>query len=364
MQVYLVGGAVRDKLLNYPYHERDWVVVGAEPQELLDKGFTQVGKDFPVFLHPQTKEEYALARTERKNGRGYQGFDCYSAPSVTLEEDLQRRDLSINALAEDDQGNIIDPYNGQRDIDKKILRHVSEAFAEDPLRVLRTARFFARYYHLGFQIAEDTFTLMRQLSESGELAHLSRERIWVETEKALQEQSPEQYFLCLQQCHALQQLYPCLQPLHSDAFLCLSPNTHPSLSTLQRFGLLFSYLPSQDIAKQLHALKVPKLYSEFAQLVNQQHQAASEATSAEAILALLKNTDAYRKSERFQGFLACAACRQPVNTELLVKALQTCQAVNPQHFVEQGITGKAIAKAIDQQRLDTLQQLLDEQTYD
>lgn len=364
MQVYLVGGAVRDKLLNYPYHEHDWVVVGAEPQELLDKGFTQVGKDFPVFLHPQTKEEYALARTERKNGRGYQGFDCYSAPSVTLEEDLQRRDLTINALAEDEQGNIIDPYNGQRDIENKILRHVSDAFAEDPLRVLRTARFFARYYHLGFQIAEQTLALMQELSDSGELAHLSRERIWVETEKALQELSPEQYFICLQQCHALKHLYPCLQPLPCEAFLCLSPSKHPSLSTLQRFGLLFSYLPSQDIGKQLHALKVPKLYSEFAQLLNQQHQAASEASSAEAILTLLKNTDAYRKPERFHAFLSCVACRQPLNTGLLLKALQACQTVNPQSFVDQGITGKAIAKAIDQQRLANIQQLLDEPTYD
>lgn len=168
MKIYLVGGAVRDALLGLPIKDKDWVVVGATPQEMLDAGYQQVGRDFPVFLHPQTREEYALARTERKSGSGYTGFTCYAAPDVTLEADLQRRDLTINAMARDDDGEIIDPYNGRDDLENRLLRHVSPAFSEDPLRVLRVARFAARYAHLGFRIAEETMTLMRDMNAAGE----------------------------------------------------------------------------------------------------------------------------------------------------------------------------------------------------
>ena len=167
MKIYLVGGAVRDALLGLPIKDKDWVVVGATPQEMLDAGYQQVGRDFPVFLHPQTREEYALARTERKSGSGYTGFTCYAAPDVTLEADLQRRDLTINAMARDDDGEIIDPYNGRDDLETRLLRHVSPAFSEDPLRVLRVARFAARYAHLGFRIAEETMTLMRDMNAAG-----------------------------------------------------------------------------------------------------------------------------------------------------------------------------------------------------
>ena len=208
MQTYLVGGAVRDDLLGRPIKDKDWVVVGATPETLLQQGFQSVGKDFPVFLHPQTKEEYALARTERKTGAGYTGFECYFGAEVTLQEDLLRRDLTINALAQDADGNIIDPYGGQADIQNKKLRHVSDAFVEDPLRVLRVARFLARFHHLGFTVADETNQLMKTLAASGELQTLTPERVWAETEKALTEPSPWRYFEALRECNALEVVFP------------------------------------------------------------------------------------------------------------------------------------------------------------
>ncbi|VTP67373.1 Multifunctional CCA protein [Serratia rubidaea] len=208
MKIYLVGGAVRDSLLELPVVDRDWVVVGATPEQLLAQGYQQVGKDFPVFLNPQTHEEYALARTERKSGHGYTGFTCYAAPDVTLEEDLLRRDLTINAIAQTTEGELVDPYHGVQDLNARVLRHVSAAFGEDPLRVLRVARFAARFAHLGFTIAPETAALMRQMADSGELAALTAERVWKETEKALQSRSPQVYFQVLRDCHALGVLFP------------------------------------------------------------------------------------------------------------------------------------------------------------
>jgi len=228
MKTYLVGGAVRDKLLNIPVQDRDWVVVGALPEQLLQQGYQAVGKDFPVFLHPHSKEEYALARTERKSGAGYTGFDCFFGQDVTLEEDLQRRDLTINAMAEDDDGNIIDPYQGQRDIEHRLLRHVSDAFVEDPLRVLRVARFLARFHNLGFNVATETMTLMQQISASGELQHLTPERVWTETAKALLEPSPWRYFECLRECGALAIIFPELDALFG---IPQPPKHHPEIDT-------------------------------------------------------------------------------------------------------------------------------------
>ena len=207
-KTYLVGGAVRDQLLGVPWHERDWVVVGATPDQLLEAGFRPVGQDFPVFLHPDTGEEYALARTERKSGHGYGGFTFHADPSVTLEEDLQRRDLTINAMAMDDEGQVIDPYGGQQDLQARLLRHVSPAFAEDPLRVLRVARFAARYAPLGFRVAPDTLALMRELAESGELQHLTAERSWKEISRALMEPRPDVFIRVLRACGALAELLP------------------------------------------------------------------------------------------------------------------------------------------------------------
>ena len=226
MQVYLVGGAVRDHLLGFPYHEKDYVVVGATPEQLIASGYQPVGKDFPVFLHPETKDEYALARTERKSGHGYHGFSFFTDPSVTLEEDLIRRDLTINAIAMDDDGTIYDPYDGQKDLQNKVLRHVSDAFVEDPLRVLRIARFAARYKVLGFHIAPETLALMQQLAESGELEALTPERVWKETSRALMETHADEYFEVLRACGALKVLFPEIDALYG---IPQRPEYHPEI---------------------------------------------------------------------------------------------------------------------------------------
>lgn len=227
MKVYLVGGAVRDKLLGYPYLERDWVVVGETSAKMLDLGYKKVGKDFPVFLHPETKEEYALARTERKTTNGYHGFVCDFEPSVTLEEDLKRRDLTINAMAMA-EGEVIDPYGGQEDLKNRVLRHVSPAFVEDPLRVLRVARFAARYYHLGFSVAKSTLSLMRKIVVSGELDALSKERVWQELQKSLLEKNPEIFICVLRECGALQALFPEIDRLFG---VPATAHYHPEVDT-------------------------------------------------------------------------------------------------------------------------------------
>lgn len=208
MKFFLVGGAVRDKLLNLPVKDHDWVVVGSSPEQMTRQGFQPVGQDFPVFLHPDTKEEYALARTERKSGHGYSGFVFHTTPDVTLEEDLIRRDLTINAMAEDEHGTVYDPYGGQNDLKDKLLRHVSPAFQEDPLRILRVARFAARFYHLGFRVASETLELMTSMVDRGEASYLVPERVWQETMRALSEPAPEIYFEVLSACHAMNVVMP------------------------------------------------------------------------------------------------------------------------------------------------------------
>ncbi|ARA75212.1 tRNA nucleotidyl transferase [Pectobacterium brasiliense] len=228
MKIYLVGGAVRDSLLGLPVTEKDWVVVGATPENLLEQGYQQVGKDFPVFLHPVSRDEYALARTERKSGKGYTGFVCHAAPDVTLEQDLLRRDLTINAIARTERGDLIDPYHGRRDLDNRVLRHVSDAFSEDPLRVLRVARFAARFAHLGFQIAEETMALMQKMAHEGELAYLTPERVWKETEKALGTSSPDVYFQVLRDCGALTVLFPEIDNLYG---VPAPAKWHPEIDT-------------------------------------------------------------------------------------------------------------------------------------
>ncbi|RRO05607.1 multifunctional CCA addition/repair protein [Pectobacterium aquaticum] len=228
MKIYLVGGAVRDSLLGLPVTEKDWVVVGATPENLLAQGYQQVGKDFPVFLHPISRDEYALARTERKSGKGYTGFVCHAAPDVTLEQDLLRRDLTINAIARTERGDLIDPYHGRHDLENRVLRHVSEAFSEDPLRVLRVARFAARFAHLGFQIAEETMALMQTMVHEGELAYLTPERVWKETEKALGTSSPDVYFQVLRDCGALAVLFPEIDNLYG---VPAPAKWHPEIDT-------------------------------------------------------------------------------------------------------------------------------------
>jgi len=226
MQVYLVGGAVRDHLLGHPYHEKDYVVVGATPEQLLAEGYQPVGKDFPVFLHPKTKEEYALARTERKSGVGYHGFQFFTDTTVKLEEDLIRRDLTINAMAMDENGTVYDPYGGQQDLERKILRHVSDAFIEDPLRVLRVARFAARYAAYGFKIADETIQLMKNIAKTGELDALTPERVWKETSRALMEDQADVYFQTLKECDALKILFPEIDALFG---VPQRPEYHPEI---------------------------------------------------------------------------------------------------------------------------------------
>ncbi|WP_326480858.1 multifunctional CCA addition/repair protein [Testudinibacter sp. TR-2022] len=228
LEIYLVGGAVRDQLLGLEVKDRDWVVVGSTPQHMLAQGYRQVGQDFPVFLHPQTQEEYALARTERKCGHGYQGFAVDFTPDISLEQDLLRRDLTINAIAQRLDGELIDPYHGLQDLQNRTLRHVSAAFAEDPLRVLRVARFHARFAHLGFKIAAETLQLMQQITQSGELDHLTPERVWLETEKALKTTSPQVYFQSLRDCGALARLFPEVDALFG---IPNPPQHHPEIDS-------------------------------------------------------------------------------------------------------------------------------------
>lgn len=228
MRTYLVGGAVRDELLGLSVEERDWVVVGATAQEMLDRGFRQVGRDFPVFLHPRTHEEHALARTERSTGPGYHGFQVHASPQVTLEEDLARRDLTINAMARNERDELVDPFNGQADIEGRWLRHVSPAFEEDPVRVLRVARFTARLAPLGFRVAEETGVLMRRMVDAGELDALVPERVWQETEKALKAPAPTAFFQVLRDCGALAVLFPELEALYG---VPQPPRYHPEIDT-------------------------------------------------------------------------------------------------------------------------------------
>ena len=396
MDLYLVGGAVRDKLLNYPFSERDWVVVGATPDELIHKGFQQVGSDFPVFLHPDTKEEYALARTERKSGVGYKGFQFFADTSVTLEQDLSRRDLTINAIAEDSEGNLIDPYNGQKDLNDKTLRHVSEAFAEDPLRVLRVARFAARYQHLGFTIAEETLSLMTEITASRELQYLTAERVWVETEKALRERSPRTYIEVLRQCNALKVLFPELERLFGVAqradyhpeidtgihvLMALDQATALDNDTATRFAVLVHDLgkgitPKDVLPKHTgheergvqlvndlcDRLKVPNRYRDLAVSVSRYHLLCHKAPTLrpKTILKVLNGVGALRQPEKLAQFIRC--CESDARGRLgfenttyksgtwLTKVFNAIQTIDNQEFIQQGLSGKALGEAIDRKR--------------
>jgi len=344
MKTYLVGGAVRDRLLGRPATEHDYVVVGATPDDLVALGLRPVGKDFPVFLHPRTGEQYALARTERKTGPGYHGFETRFAPDVTLEEDLARRDLTINAMASDDDGNIIDPHGGRRDLEARLLRHVSPAFIEDPLRVLRVARFASRFAGLGFTVAPATLELMRSIAASGELTALVPERVWVETERALGEQQPAVYFEVLRACGALEVVFPEIaalfgvpQPekwhpeidtgLHTMQVLDVAAQT--SADTTVRFAALVHDLgkgvtpraewPSHVgheaagaalIEKLCARLRAPNDHRELAVLVARHHAKVHRVAELRpgTLLDLLEQTDAFRRGERFERMLvACEA---------------------------------------------------------
>ena len=290
MKIYRVGGAVRDKLLNYPSHENDWVVTGSTPEEMIKLGYRQVGKDFPVFIHPKTHDEYALARTERKTGQGYTGFTCHSSPDITLEEDLLRRDLTINAIAEDAQGKIIDPFGGQQDLDNRILRHVSAAFSEDPLRILRVARFAARYHHLGFKVADQTLELLKEMVRAGQAEHLIAERVWQELTSALGEQSPGIFFQVLKDCGALTIIFPELEPVFRDP--ANQPPLALSVQLYQDAAICFAVLTYNIDSSQAETLalvnaltrrlRAPNHFTELARLTALHHQQCRRALSLDA----------------------------------------------------------------------------------
>ena len=306
MKAYVVGGAVRDELLGIAVADRDWVVVGATPEDMSAAGFKAVGRDFPVFLHPATHEEYALARTERKSGRGYKGFTVYAAPDVTLEQDLARRDLTINAMARDPGGALIDPFGGARDLREGVLRHVSEAFAEDPVRILRVARFAARFE---FRIAAETLALMRRMVEAGEVEHLVPERVWQELARGLGEAHPEHMLAALERCGALERLLPGIRP---DA-LALARAAAGGAPLTVRFALLAWNAEAAAVASLCERLRVPNAERELALLGGRLCAAWREAGAAppKRLLALLKSTDALRRPERFRELLAAARFAEP-----------------------------------------------------
>ena len=299
MEIYKVGGAVRDELLAIPVTEIDWVVVGATPDKMLDLGFKLVGKDFPVFLHPHTHDEYALARTERKSGKGHKDFVCYSAPDVTLEQDLARRDLTINAIAMDEDGELIDPYHGKQDLEQHVLRHVTQAFVEDPLRVYRVARILAKLQHVGFTIAPETLSLMQEITKSGELQSLSHERIWQETFKALHTRHPAAYFQTLRDIGALS--------LHFPHMTHLAIKRLADISCQDRFLTPEVSFTCVSYEGEIN-LTVPKSFQQLQQLAHHYHADVVMlfSQSADSILATLKRTDALRRTERFMQLLDAA----------------------------------------------------------
>lgn len=390
MQIYLVGGAVRDQLLGRPIKDKDFVVVGATVADMLDAGFQQVGADFPVFLHPATHEEYALARTERKQGLGYQGFSVHASPDVTLREDLQRRDLTVNAMAievsslTDDtpvNGEVIDYYGGLNDIESKTLRHVSEAFSEDPLRVLRTARFYGRYYDLGFTIANETLTLMHQLVRSGELAHLSSERIWQESSRATMQLSPQVYWQQLFEIDALTEYFAPLHDAWNKTHIRETVQTalyfagQMQLNLSQRWALLMSSLnadlfnitdkasnhnkltAAKHISQIGNTAKVPKIQTQFANLFVQQAEqlSAIDALSAAEKIDLIQTCGAHKEPEKISQLLVCSQVLQLASTHRqMMLALGSFHAISMDH-IESGLQGPKIGAALRQARIQHLE---------
>lgn len=364
MQTYLVGGAVRDAILKRPVTERDWVVVGARPADMLQAGYTQVGKDFPVFLHPVTKEEHALARTERKSGKGYTGFTCYAEPDVSLEDDLLRRDLTVNALAMAEDGSITDPYGGLADLEAKVLRHVSVAFAEDPLRVLRVARFAARYAHLGFVIADETLKLMQDIARSGELAALSAERVWQETQRSLMEDDPQVYFEVLARCQALDPWFSALAPLNEDRMLALKAAALAGHSVEVRAACLTAGLDSHNAGTMLQTLRAPNSVTDTAVLSATLYNTLQQKTlDDDTLLGLFQAADAWRKPERFEDILranglVAAAKEQTQNwlsrEAMIINALNAAKAIDTKALAAQGHKGPAMRDAVNQARLNAI----------
>lgn len=364
LNVYLVGGAVRDQLLGHPWHERDWVVVGATPEQMLSRGFRSIGKDFPVFLHPDTHEEYALARTERKSGHGYTGFTVYATPDVTLEDDLARRDLTINAIAQAPEGQLIDPYGGAKDIKACQLRHVSAAFAEDPLRVLRAARFLARYCQYEFSIAPETDVLIRQMVSSGELDHLVAERVWKETEKALSERHPEAYFELLKETGALAVIMPEFPASALDVglmrlkrYLAIPASWENAKQELSRthavWALLLSFL-SEDVIEHLcRALKAPNEYRTLARqlAVIVALWPTNGPQTAAQVLAGFNRLDIWRHPARLDELLPLLPiCGFDMDVERLLQLAVVARSISPQTLMAKGYQGAELGQAIAAER--------------
>lgn len=403
MKIYLVGGAVRDSLLNLPIKDKDFMVVGATPEQMQQLGYRQVGKDFPVFLHPKTQQEYALARTERKVGLGYGGFSCYASPDVTLEQDLLRRDLTINAIAQDEAGNLYDPYHGIADINARQLRHVSAAFAEDPLRVLRVARFAARFHDLGFKIADDTMALMQHMSQTEELTALTPERVWQEVDKSLGGPHPEVFFEVLRQCGALNILFPEIEAL----FGVPQPEKwHPEIDTGLHTMLVLAQASSlteekavrfaalvHDLGKALspkehwpkhhghgqkglpvikslcERLRIPNEYRDLALLVSDQHQNVHQAFElrSETIIKLFDKADFWRKPERLkQLLLACLADMRGrtgfehhayPQGDYLSACFLAANTVDVKAIIAAGFQGAQIKQALNSKRIEVVEQV-------
>jgi len=401
VEIYLVGGAVRDELLGREVTERDWVVVGGTPQEMLDQGYRKVGKDFPVFLHPETNEEYALARTERKSGKGYMGFECYASPYVSLEDDLNRRDLTVNSMAKSKDGEIVDPYGGQEDLKNHVLRHVSPAFEEDPLRVLRVARFSARLADEKFKIADETKILMLKMVRSGELNELVSERVWVEFDRALSEKNPEVFIEVLRECGGLEVLFPELNnlfgvPQNKDKFSdsdvgfhalqLLNDAAKKNLDNSIRFSALFHGIGKAktktsdwpDHPDYTHAglelfkqfgkrFTIPKEYQELAQLVIHFHIGFIHAfdLTPDGLINLLEHADAFRRYERFEKFLsACEIIDSEIknthankNTEHLKKIFTLANEISAQDVIKDGFEGKDISVELRKRRVTKVEEL-------
>lgn len=367
MKVYLVGGAVRDALLSYPVVERDYVVVGSTPEEMLSLGYTQVGKDFPVFLHPQSKEEYALARTERKSGQGYTGFICEFNPSITLEEDLYRRDLTVNAIAQDEHGNIIDPYNGQQDLSDKVLRHVSPAFSEDPLRVLRVARFAARYHHLGFSVAEQTYSLMSDMVAKGELNTLTKERVWIEIEKCLHKNTIAEFCDVLNATNALPIVMPLLTHWDknvSDELVQIAKRIK-GLSDEVRPLALFSLWLQQAEPSALkgieQSLKIPSSFANaLRDLQTTLNTLQSPPLDADALLALFNALDIWRRPERLslQCLILTGLPQYQQHTTILEQTSIAAQSISAQQVMALGFQGSAIKQGLETARRSAIESKL------
>ena len=361
MQIYLVGGAIRNQLLGEPVTERDWVVIGATPNEMLELNYQAVGKDFPVFLHPLTKEEYALARTERKSNPGYYGFQCDFNPNVSLPDDLLRRDLTINAIAMDHNGNIIDPYNGLADLAKRQLRHVSPAFIEDPVRVLRVARFMARFGHLGFTVAPETMRFMQQMVANNELNYLVAERVWQEWQSSLTTNHPDLFIITLHDCGALKTIIPELEALLvSDSQILQTLKTAVKLSTdpVIRFAALVYHVDS-NLKTLCERFRIPTKYSQLAIMVAKYHNCINKLTklTPEEIVQTLEKTDAFRRPEIFDKMLViCDALmlntNAPCNSTHWRHLLHVCKLIKP---LTDNTDGQTIKNHLHAQRVIAVQ---------